>query len=83
MLQKVLGASSMDELTTATHALDRVLLWNFYYIPLVGLSGPRVVYWDKFARPEEDPPFRTPFPDAWWWDEAKAQRISAALADDE
>ena len=83
MLQTVLGASSMDELTTATHALDRILLWNYYYIPLVGLSGPRVVYWDKLGRPEQDPPFRTPFPDAWWWDEAKAQRIATALAADD
>ena len=79
LLEKVLGARSLDALTTAAHALDRVLLWNFYYIPLVGMSGPRVVYWDKFGRPEEDPPFRTGFPDAWWWHEAKARRIAAGL----
>ena len=80
LLEWVLGARSLDALTTAAHALDRVLLWNFYYIPLVGISGPRVVYWDKFGRPEPDPPFRTGFPDAWWWDEARAQRIAAGLA---
>ena len=76
MLEKVLGARTMDDLTTAAHALDRVLLWHHYHIPLVAVAGPRVVYWDKFGRPE-DPPFRTGFPDAWWWDEAKAQRIAA------
>ena len=65
LLEKVLGARSLDELTTAAHALDRVLLWNYYHIPLQGISGPRVVYWDKFGRPGEDPPFRTGFPDAW------------------
>ena len=80
LLEWVLGARSLDALTTAAHALDRVLLWNFYYIPLVGISGPRVVYWDKFGRPEPDPPFRTGFSDAWWWDEARAQRIAAGLA---
>ena len=80
LLEKVLGARSLDELTTAAHALDRVLLWNYYHIPLQGISGPRVVYWDKFGRPGQDPPFRTGFPDAWWWDEAKAQRIAAGLA---
>ena len=80
MLEKTLGARSMDELIAAARALDRVLLWNYYYIPLVGISGPLVVYWDKFGRPEEDPPFRTGFPDAWWWDEAKAQRIRNGVA---
>ncbi len=79
LLEEVLGARSLEELLTAAHALDRVLLWNFYYIPLVAISGPRVVYWDKFGRPAEDPPFRTGFPDAWWWDDAKAQRIAAGL----
>ena len=78
MLEKTLGARSMDQLIAAARALDRVLLWNYYYIPLVGISGPLVVYWDKFGRPAEDPPFRTGFPDAWWWDEAKAQRILGA-----
>ena len=59
LLEKVLGARSLDELTTAAHALDRVLLWNYYHIPLQGISGPRVVHWDKFGRPGEDPPYRT------------------------
>ena len=82
LLEDVLGARSLDDLTTAAHALDRVLLWNYYYVPLVGMSGPRVVYWDKFGRPAEDPPFRTGFPDAWWWDEGKARRIVEGLAVD-
>ena len=82
LLEEVLGARSLDDLTTAAHALDRVLLWNYYYVPLVGMSGPRVVYWDKFGRPAEDPPFRTGFPDAWWWDEGKARRVVRGLAGD-
>ena len=77
LVKEVLGAKSMDDLTTATHALDRVLLWNFYYIPIIALSGPNAVYWDKFGQPEIEPRFRTGFPDAWWWDEAKANRISS------
>ena len=75
LVKEVLGAKSMDDLTTAAHALDRVLLWNFYYIPIIALSGPHAVYWDKFGQPEIEPRFRTGFPDAWWWDEVKASRI--------
>ena len=80
MLAKMLSARSRRELTDAVHALDRVLLWNFYFIPLVPMSDPLVVYWDKFGRPDSDPKYRTSFPDAWWWDEEKAQRVLEGLA---
>ena len=78
MLMRVLNARSRAELTAAQRALDRVLLWNFYMIPLVAAEGPRVVYWDKFGRPPNDSEYRTNFPDAWWYDETKAARIGVA-----
>jgi microcin C transport system substrate-binding protein len=80
LLEHLLGARTRQDLTTAAHALDRVLLWNFYYVPLIPITGPRVLYWDKFGMPEQAPEFRTGFPDAWWWDEEKALRIESGLA---
>ena len=76
MVIRVLNARSREELTAAQRALDRILLWNFYLIPLISIEGPRVVYWDKFGRPPYDAEFRTGFPDTWWYDETKAARIS-------
>ena len=75
LVMRVLNARSLPELTAAQRALDRVLLWNFYMIPLIGVEGPRVVYWDKFGRPPFDAEFRTSFPDAWWYDAEKAARL--------
>ena len=75
MIMRVLNARSRDELSAAQKALDRVLLWNFDIIPLLQVEGPHVVYWDKFGRPPYDAEFRTSFPEAWWYDEAKAARI--------
>ena len=80
MIRHVLNARTVEELTDASRALDRILLWHYYMIPLIGLEGPRVVYWDKFGRPERDAEFRTSFPDAWWYDPAKAARIEQGLA---
>ncbi len=76
LIMRVLNARSGDQLLTAQRALDRVLLWNFLMIPLIAVEGPRVIYWDKFGRPPFDAEFRTSFPDAWWYDEAKAARIT-------
>ena len=75
MVMQVLNARTKEELTAAQRALDRILLWNFYLIPLISIEGPRVLYWDKFGRPPFDAEFRTGFPDTWWFDEAKTARI--------
>ena len=78
MVMRVLNARSRKELTAAQRALDRILLWNFYRIPLISIEGPRVLYWDKFGRPPFDAEFRTGFPDTWWYDDARAARIRLA-----
>ena len=42
------------------------------------LDDARIVYWDKFGRPDQpDKMFIAPFPDGWWFDEKKAGRIDA------
>ena len=82
MIEHVMAARSADELYAATRALDRILLWNFYRIPLFGDPGYRLVYWDKFGRPDyEDPLLRPSWMDLWWWDAAKAERVRAGLAE--
>ena len=76
MVMRVLNARSREALTAAQRALDRILLWNFYQIPIISIEGPRVLYWDKFGRPPIDAEFRTGFPETWWYDQEKAARIS-------
>lgn len=78
MIMRTLNAGSREELTAAMKALDRVLLWNFDMIPLISVEGARILYWDKFGRPLRDAEFRTGFPEVWWYDDAKASRISVA-----
>ncbi len=76
LVTKVISALDRESLITATHALDRVLLWNHYVTPNWYFPATRAVYWDKFGKPETYPPYGFNFPSTWWFDEEKA----AALA---
>lgn len=75
LVAKVLGARRNEELIAAGRALDRVLLWGYYLIPIIGRPQPRAVHWDKFGQPAIEAEYVTSFPDSWWWDEARAARI--------
>ena len=46
-------APDMETAVTVCRALDRVLLWGFYHIPLNMPAEERFLYWDKFGRPDE------------------------------
>jgi len=79
LVSKVVNASDRDTLVTATHALDRVLLWNWYMVPNWHLDYFRVAYWNKFARP--DKVIRNGFTlDDWWLDPKLAAATDAGKA---
>ena len=75
LISHLLGARRRDQLTAAGRALDRTLLWGYYLIPIVGRPEPRAVHWDKFGQPAIEAKYITSFPDTWWWDETRADRI--------
>ena len=83
LVEKILAARTRADLAAACHALDRVLFWEFYFIPVRVLEPYRVVFWNKFGQPEIEGQYRAGFPDTWWWDEAKAARVSAMLGHDQ
>ena len=76
LIEAALSATHLDEFVGACRALDRVLLWNYYQFPLDALENTRIVYWDRFGRPDlPEEMYIAPFPDGWWFDEEKAARI--------
>jgi|TARA_Y100000310_G_scaffold258345_1_gene266720 microcin C transport system substrate-binding protein len=75
LIMKVIRARSRPQLITAARALDRILLWNFYAIPGYVPPGSRYVYWDRFARPENGARYSSGFPDTWWEDTEKTERL--------
>ena len=78
LIEQLIFAKSRAELVAATRALDRVLLWNHYVVPMWHVPYERVARWDRFGRPEKLPDYSTGFPSIWWWDEARAQKIGRA-----
>lgn len=45
-------AQTLDELRTVAHALDRVVMWNFWQIPDLFSGQEPISYWNKFGRPK-------------------------------
>jgi microcin C transport system substrate-binding protein len=81
LIDSINSATTAEDLYAATRALDRVLMWNFYFIPMGSQPGFRLVYWDKFGEIRDDKLNRIPFIDVWWFDEEKAQRVEAGIAE--
>lgn len=71
ILQKLVGAKNLQELETAAHALDRVLLWEQVIIPHWSISTFRVVFWNIFAMPDVRPTYDLGFA-TWWMKEKKS-----------
>ncbi len=65
LIRHVVRARTADELKTAVHALDRVLLWHFIVIPHWYLPEHRYLVWDRFGMPETIPDKGTDIM-TWW-----------------
>ena len=78
LIDKIIYAKNRAELVAATHALDRVLLWNYYVVPQWYAPYERIAMWDKFAAPKKQPSQSVGFLQVWWLDKARAQRLTAA-----
>ncbi len=76
LIQKLVSAKDREELVAICHAMDRVLLWNYYVIPQWYHPAWWIAYWDKFGRPETAPKYGLGVPETWWYDAQKAAKIA-------
>ena len=65
LIEKLISANDRVELLTAIHALDRVLLWGHYVIPLYHSNKDRIAYWDFFEYPDKIPLYGIVI-ESWW-----------------
>jgi microcin C transport system substrate-binding protein len=75
LIERVVAAKTREDMTTAAHALDRVLRAGHYWVPHWYKGSNAVAYWNKFSRPETKPKYDRGILDTWWFDEAKAAAI--------
>ena len=74
LIEAVTAAHDRDRLVGAIRAMDRVLSWGHYVVPLYYLAEDRVAYWDAFGRPEVTPTYGYVI-ETWWADRAKAAAL--------
>ncbi len=77
LVEKIVGARTREDLVTATRALDRVLLWNYYVIPQYHTNKYRLAFWDFLEQPTVKPKYALGL-EFWWANPAKMAKIRAA-----
>jgi microcin C transport system substrate-binding protein len=76
LIELIIQAPSRESLIARCRALDRVLLWGHYVVPNWHSRADRILYWDKFSRPEVTP-LQGTSTSYWWYDQEKAARLAA------
>ena len=72
LIERMTQARKREVFVDVVRAMDRVLLWGHYVVPLYYLHGDRIAYWNRFGRPKVIPLYGVVI-DAWWQDPAKAE----------
>lgn len=80
LIDKVIFAKDREELVIATHALDRVLLWNFYVVPQWHYPFDRIAYWNKYRHAAKLPSQEPAFERTWWYDAKAAEELARKRA---
>lgn len=76
LIEHIANAPTWDEYVAAIRAFDRVMLHNYYWIPIMSKTRQAVAYWDKFGKPAYDRLTRHAHNDLWWWDDEKAAAVN-------
>jgi microcin C transport system substrate-binding protein len=68
LVDKLIATQTREELIAHTQALDRVLLWNYYSIPLYTKKSMDIAYRKTIGMPAIVPSYTLDM-DAWWHQE--------------
>ena len=74
LIKRMTNVRARKDFVDTIRAMDRVLLWGHYFVPLYHRNDDHVAYWDKFGRPEVTPVYGTVV-EAWWEDSTKAAAL--------
>ena len=77
LIELVVAAPDRDSLVARTRALDRVLLWNEFVVPLYYSTEFWIAYWNKFGRPAKLAKYQPRGISTWWFDAEKEKALRA------
>lgn len=66
LINGIIQATSREALVTKTRALDRLLLSNYYVIPMWHYPKWRIAYWDNIKRPDNLSGISPLITQTWW-----------------
>lgn len=66
LIEQLIQAKSREDLVAYTHALDRILQWNYYLIPHWHIDHWRLAWWSKLQKPEHLSGLTPGITDTWW-----------------
>ncbi len=75
LIETIIFAKNRNGLIAACKALDRVLIWNHFVVPMWYIPYERTARWDRFGKPDRLPDYSTGFPSIWWWDAERAAKV--------
>ena len=75
LIAAITEAETWDDYVAAIRAFDRVMLHNYYWLPMMSKTRHAIVYWNNYGQPEHDRLLRLAFVDLWWWDDEKAAAV--------
>ncbi|MDP2082242.1 MAG: extracellular solute-binding protein [Pseudotabrizicola sp.] len=78
LVDVVMASQSLDDLTNATKALDRVLRAERFWVPQWYKNVHTIAYYNLFEHPETLPPYALGELDFWWYNAEKAVALRAA-----
>jgi len=80
LVTHVIEAKTLEEMTTATQALDRALRKTGFWVPQWFKDTHTVAYYNKFRHPDPIAPFALGHLTYWWYDQEAADALKASGA---
>jgi microcin C transport system substrate-binding protein len=80
LIDHVIEAQTLEDMTTASHALDRALRAYGFWVPQWFKDVHTVAYYDMYRHPETLPPFALGELSFWWYDADRAEDLREAGA---
>lgn len=65
LINGLVAAKTQPDMLDYAHALDRVLQWNYYWVPNYYPPGTSTVWWNRFGMPAT-PASNDPAIETWW-----------------
>lgn len=72
LANEIAQAKTREELVTAAHALDRVIMWGYYFVPLYYDGTDKMAYWHDLQHSDYTPLYGAVL-ESWWKNPQKTQ----------